>query len=30
MGVRGLMSFLERENHKSRVNVSNEIHSWMR
>lgn len=28
MGVRGLMTFLEREGHSKRVNVSDEINLW--
>lgn len=28
MGVRGLKTFLERENHRRSVNVINEIQQW--
>lgn len=30
MGVRGLMSFLEKQNHKKQVNVSDEICMWIK
>lgn len=29
MGVRGLMTFLEKENRKKQVNVSDEIRMWI-